>query len=155
MQLGCGRVAWTVELAIHLCIDVALAPLDEWKALLASSLWAESHRNEGRGRSTLLIEWECWGARAAVFDWEIPKRSAHHQLKFFFTEVIGRVSSINTLQTVIIAFFKSNGDWVAWFRRLFLTGSDNAHLVIPVGILTLDANLWAFYNCCHVCESAL
>ncbi|QNI94581.1 hypothetical protein SynA15127_01503 [Synechococcus sp. A15-127] len=41
------------------------------------------------------------------------ERSAHHQLKFLLAEIVGGITTVNALKAVIIAFIKSNSDWVA------------------------------------------
>ena len=42
-----------------------------------------------------------------------PHSSSVDQDQLLFTEIIGGIASIDTLKAVIIAFFKSNGNWVS------------------------------------------
>ena len=42
-----------------------------------------------------------------------PPSSSVDQDQLLFTEIIGGIASIDTLEAVIIAFFESNGNWVS------------------------------------------
>ena len=71
------------------------------------------------------------------------------QIQFTCMKIIGIVAAIRSLQSIVIAFLEPDGNWIPWFRGLFLSRGYNSYFIIPIRFFSLYADLGAFLDFSH------